>query len=126
MYETVENEIVEYETMVCNKMPMFPVKMVSLLHSSNTDMVMNEFPAVVENKLMLPLFAVNTDFTGMETKPDALVDMFLLVQSCMARGHSLGQPRRYYQVRIYNRFSTLKISILGILFPPGKMFTHLP
>ena len=38
-------------------------------------------------------------------------------------GHSLGQPRRYYQVRIYNRFSTLKISIIGILFQPGKMFT---
>ena len=72
---------------------------------------------------MLLLFAVNTDFTGMETKPDALVDKFLLVQSCMAKGHSLGQPRRYYQVRIYNRFTTLKISIIGILFQPGKMFT---
>ena len=75
---------------------------------------------LVENKLMLLLFAVNTDFTGMETKPDALVDMFLLVQSCMAKGHSLGQPRRYYQVRIDNRFSTLKISILGILFNLGN------
>ena len=81
-YETVENETVEYETMVCNKMPMFSVKMVSLLHSSNTDMVINEFPAVVEeNKLLLLLFPVNTDFTGMETEPDALVDKFLLVQA---------------------------------------------
>ena len=74
-YKTVKYETVKNETVVCNKMPMFPVKMVSLLNSSNTDMVINEFPAVVEeNKLRLLLFAVNTDFTGMETKPDALVD----------------------------------------------------
>ena len=73
--KTEEYDTMEYETVVCDGMPMFPVKMVSLLHSSNPDPVMNELPAVaVEDKLMPLLCAVNMDFTDLETEPDALVD----------------------------------------------------
>ena len=41
VHETVVNdtedyETVEYETVVCDEMPMFPLKIVSLLHSSNS------------------------------------------------------------------------------------------
>ena len=44
VHETVVNdtedyETVEYETVVCDEMPMFPVKMVSLLQPSNSDLV---------------------------------------------------------------------------------------
>ena len=55
-YETVEYETVEYETVVCDEMPMIPVKMVSLLQPSNSDLVMNELPAVaVEDLLSAPV-----------------------------------------------------------------------
>ena len=57
---------------------------------------------LVEDKLMLLLCAVNTDFIGLEIEPDASVD------SCFSpelygKGHSLGQSRRCYQVRIQSR-----------------------
>ena len=61
VHETVVNdtedyETVEYETVVCDEMPMFPVKMVSLLQPSNSDLVMNELPAVaVEDLLSAPV-----------------------------------------------------------------------
>ena len=61
VHETVVNdtedyETVEYETVVCDEMPMFPVKMVSLLQPSKPDLVMNELPAVaVEDLLSAPV-----------------------------------------------------------------------
>ena len=42
----------EYETVVCDEMPMFPVKIVSLLQPSNPDLVMNELPAVAAEDLL--------------------------------------------------------------------------
>ena len=60
VHETVVNdtedyETVEYETVVCDKMPMFPVKMVSLLQPSNSELVMNELPAVAVEDLLSAL-----------------------------------------------------------------------
>ena len=69
---------------------------------------------LVENKLMSLLCTVNTDFTGLETEPDASVDSSFSPE-LYGKGHSLGQSRRNYQVRIQIRYSTLKISIIGIL-----------
>ena len=77
-------------------------------------LVLNTFP-LVEDKLMLLLCAVNTDFTGLETEPDASVDSSFSPE-LYGKGHSLGQSGRYYKVRIRSRYSTLKISITGILF----------
>ena len=74
---------------------------------------------LVEHKLMLLLCAVNTDFTGMETEPDASVDSSFSPE-LYGKGHSLGQSRRNYQVRIQIRYSTLKISIIGILCNLGN------
>ena len=45
---------------------------------------------LVEDKLMLLLCAVNTDFTGMETEPDASVDSSFSPE-LYGKGHSLGQ-----------------------------------
>ena len=54
--DTEDYETVEYETVVCDEMPMFPVKMVSLLQPSNSELVMNELPAVaVEDLLSAPV-----------------------------------------------------------------------
>ena len=50
------NDSEDYETVVSDEMPMFPVKMVSLLQPSNSDLVMNELPAVaVEDLLSAPV-----------------------------------------------------------------------
>ena len=54
-YNTVVHETVEYETVVCDEMPLFPVKMVSLLQPSNPDLVMNELPAVAVEDLLSAL-----------------------------------------------------------------------
>ena len=63
---------------------------------------------LVEDKLMLLLCAVNTDFTGLETEPVASVDSSFSPE-LYGKGHSLGQSRRCYQVRIQNRlYSALK------------------
>ena len=51
-YETIEYNTLEYETVVCDEMPMFPVKIVSLLQPSNPDLVMNELPAVAAEDLL--------------------------------------------------------------------------
>ena len=63
--------------------------------------VLNTLP-LVEDKLMLLFCAVNTDFTGVETEPDASVDSSSSPE-LYGKGHSLGQSRRYYQVRIQSR-----------------------
>ena len=57
---------------------------------------------LVEDKLMLLLCAVNTDFIGLEIEPDASVDSSSSPE-LYGKGHSLGQSRRYYQVRIQSR-----------------------
>ena len=63
---------------------------------------------LVENKLMLLFCAVNTDFTGMETEPDASVDSSFSPE-LYGKGHRLGQSRRYSQVRIQSTlYSALK------------------
>ena len=54
-YETIEYNTLEYETVVCDEMPMFPVKIVSLLQPSNPDLVMNELPAVAVEDLLSAL-----------------------------------------------------------------------
>ena len=60
--DTEDYETVEYETVVCDEMPMFPVKMVSLLQPSNSDLVMNELPAVaVEDLLSAPVDVLHID-----------------------------------------------------------------
>merc|ERR1719370_2550716 len=58
---------------------------------------------LVEDKLMLQLCAVNTDFIGLESEPDASVDSSFSPE-LYGKGHSLGQSRRCYQVRIQSRF----------------------
>ena len=63
--------------------------------------VLNTLP-LVEDKLMLLFCAVNTDFTGVETEPDASVDSSFSPE-LYGKGHSLGQSRRYYQVRLQSR-----------------------
>ena len=63
--------------------------------------VLNALP-LVEDKLMLLLCAVNTDFTGLETEPDASVDSSFSPE-LYGKGHSLGRSRRNYQVRILSR-----------------------
>ena len=70
---------------------------------------------LMEDKLMLLLCPVNTDVTTLETEPDASVDSSFSPE-LYGKGHSLGQSGRYYKVRIRSRYSTLKISITGILF----------
>ena len=56
VHETVVNDSEDYETVVSDEMPMFPVKMVSLLQPSNSELVMNELPAVaVEDLLSAPV-----------------------------------------------------------------------
>ena len=55
-----------------------------------------------EDQLMLLLCAVNTDFIGLEIEPDASVDSSSSPE-LYGKGHSLGQSRRYYQVRIQSR-----------------------
>ena len=57
---------------------------------------------LVEDKLMLLLCAVNTDFIGLEIEPDASVDSSSSPE-LYGKGHSLGQSRRCYQVRIQSR-----------------------
>ena len=60
--DTEDYETVEYETVVCDEMPMFPVKMVSLLQPINSDLVMNELPAVaVEDLLSAPVDILHID-----------------------------------------------------------------
>ena len=60
--DTEDYETVEYETVVCDEMPMFPVKMVSLLQPSKPDLVMNELPAVaVEDLLSAPVDILHID-----------------------------------------------------------------
>ena len=63
--------------------------------------VLNTLP-LVEDKLMLLFCAVNTDFTGVETEPDASVDSSFSPE-LYGKGHSLGRSRRYYQVRLQSR-----------------------
>jgi len=63
--------------------------------------VLDTLPLVVD-KLMLLLCAVNTDFTGLETEPDASVDSSFRPE-LYGKGHSLGRSRRYYQVRLQSR-----------------------
>ena len=63
--------------------------------------VLITLPLVVD-KVMLLLFAVNTDFTGLENEPDASVDSSFSPE-LYGKGHSLGQSRRCYQVRIQSR-----------------------
>ena len=50
--DTEDYETVEYETVVFDEMPLFPFKMVSLLQPSNSDLVMNELPAVAAEDLL--------------------------------------------------------------------------
>ena len=57
---------------------------------------------LVEDKLMSLLCAVNTDFTDLETEPDASVDSSFSPE-LYGKGHSLGRSRRYYQVRLQSR-----------------------
>ena len=57
---------------------------------------------LVEDKLMSLLCTVNTDFIGLEIEPDASVDSSSSPE-LYGKGHSLGQSRRYYQVRIQSR-----------------------
>ena len=74
---TVQYETMEYETVVCSEMPMFPDKMVSIalsmLQPSKNDLVMNELPAVVVEDLSatvgtlciaLQCYRVRPDFIG--------------------------------------------------------------
>ena len=76
VHETVVNdtedyETVEYETVVCDEMPMFPVKMVSLLQPSNSDLVMNELPAVaVEDLLSAPVDILHIALQRLLVRPD--------------------------------------------------------
>ena len=62
--KTMEYNTMEYETVVCDEMPMFSVKMVSLLQHSNPDLVMNELPAVAAEDL---LASVNTPRIALQT-----------------------------------------------------------
>ena len=71
VHETVVNDTEDYETVVCDEMPMFPVKMVSLLQPSNSDLVMNEFPAVaVEDLLSAPVDILHIALQRLLVRPD--------------------------------------------------------
>ena len=75
MNMTVQYETMEYETVVCSEMPMFPDKMVSIalsmLQPSKNDLVMNELPAVEDLSatvgtlcIALQCYRVRPDFIG--------------------------------------------------------------
>ena len=69
--ETVFNDTEDYETVVCDEMAMFPVKMVSLLQPNNPDLVMNELPAVaVEDLLSAPVDILHTALQCLLVRPD--------------------------------------------------------
>ena len=70
-YETIEYNTLEYETVVCDEIPVFPVKIVSLLQPSNPDLVMNELPAVaVEDLLSAPVDILHIALQFLLVRPD--------------------------------------------------------
>ena len=105
----------EYETVVCDEMPMFPVKMVSLLQPSNPDLIMNELPAVAVEELL----------SAYVDTPRIALQCYLVRPDLSGIDYSCSQPRQLLPGENENRLLHSKVYILGNLSQPKNLFAHM-